>query len=258
MNRYFLTGLLSALVSAGLACSALAVVAAEPPAPVAAAQAVSGNLRDSVVNHEGEPTPALAAGLVAPENPTVEAQLLPLLGMLSLLNPAVGPDAQFSATGNSAAVTYQPPPLKLIMAKNAQGQWQLDLQATYAGLPAATREALAKMDSASTATVSVVTDATFKAQVLDNPGWVLVDFGATWCGWCTKLKPVLDQVAQDYAGKLKIVSMDVDDSPTIPRQFSVQGLPTLILYHNGQMKNRTEGYREAPALKAWLDATMAG
>ncbi len=78
-----------------------------------------------------------------------------------------------------------------------------------------------------------ITDATFKAEVLDSKIPVLIDFWAEWCGPCKSLGPTLEEVAAEFAGKVKIVKMNVDENSDVPSQFNVRSIPTLILFKGG-------------------------
>ena len=78
-----------------------------------------------------------------------------------------------------------------------------------------------------------VSDATFDEEVLNSDLPVLVDFWAEWCGPCKMIAPVLDEIAGEYAGKLKIAKVDVDANPDIPQKFGIRGIPTLIVFKGG-------------------------
>lgn len=93
-----------------------------------------------------------------------------------------------------------------------------------------------------------VTDATFQEQVLKAEGSVLVDFWATWCPPCRALAPVLDEIAQEQADKLKIVKLDTDENQRTAGQFGVMSLPTLILFQNGQPVKQIIGAKPKAAL----------
>lgn len=80
-----------------------------------------------------------------------------------------------------------------------------------------------------------VTDATFEQEVLQSDVPVLLDFWAPWCGPCKMIAPVLDELVPEFAGKVKIVKMNVDDNQTTPAQFGVRSIPTLLLIKNGQV-----------------------
>jgi thioredoxin 1 len=83
----------------------------------------------------------------------------------------------------------------------------------------------------------------FQAEVLNSVQPVVVDFTAVWCGPCKMLDPVVKQLAQDWDGKVKVVKLDVDDSPELAMQYQVMGVPTLMLFVNGQPSQRINGYQ---------------
>lgn len=98
-----------------------------------------------------------------------------------------------------------------------------------------------------------VDDDTFQYEVLDNELPVLVDFGATWCGPCRQLGPVIAHASLKYEGRIKFGKIDIDQSPRLAREYDVDGIPVLVLFHKGEEIDRSVGYRSLSALSAWLD-----
>ncbi len=96
-----------------------------------------------------------------------------------------------------------------------------------------------------------VTDDAFESQVLQVPEPTLVDFWAEWCGPCKMVEPVVEEVAAEYAEKLRVARMDVDQNPKTPQNLGIRGIPTLILFKDGAEAKRIVGYRTKEAL---LDA----
>ncbi len=88
-----------------------------------------------------------------------------------------------------------------------------------------------------------ITDATFKAEVFESDKPVLVDFWAQWCGPCKAQAPILEDVAGELAGQIKVAKVDVDSNPTTAASFGVQSIPTLILFKNGKPATRLVGLR---------------
>jgi thioredoxin 1 len=89
--------------------------------------------------------------------------------------------------------------------------------------------------------ISNVSDDTFDNEVLQSSVPVLIDFWAPWCGPCKAIAPIVDEVANDYAGKLKVVKMNVDDNPRTPSRYGVRGIPNLILFKNGEVQQQIVG-----------------
>ena len=101
--------------------------------------------------------------------------------------------------------------------------------------------------------IHTVTDASFDAEVLQQPGVVLVDFWAPWCAPCKALSPLLDELAEDYAGEARIAKVNADDSEIGRGQLAVRGLPTLILFKDGVEQERVLGLVSKSRLATLLD-----
>jgi len=91
------------------------------------------------------------------------------------------------------------------------------------------------------ADVQQITDASFDSDVLQADVPVLIDFWAPWCGPCKAIAPVVDELAKDYAGRLKVVKMNVDDNPNTPSRYGVRSIPNLLLFKGGQVKDQIVG-----------------
>jgi len=101
-----------------------------------------------------------------------------------------------------------------------------------------------------------VSDSSFEQDVLKSNIPVLLDFWAEWCGPCKMIAPILDQIAAEYAGKVLVAKMNVDENPKTPMKFSVRGIPTLILFKNGQLQGQKIGAVRKADVVAFLDSNL--
>ena len=105
--------------------------------------------------------------------------------------------------------------------------------------------------------VAHVTDSNFEAEVMKSATPVLVDFWAPWCGPCRAIAPIVDELADDYAGRLKVVKVNVDDNPMTPARFGVRGIPNLIIVKNGQVAEQIIGAVPKQHLVRAVDTAIA-
>ena len=97
--------------------------------------------------------------------------------------------------------------------------------------------------------VSAISDAAFEKEVLQSEQPVLVDFWAAWCGPCRALAPVVDEVATEYQGKLKVMKMDVDDNNQTPARYGIRGIPALLLFKDGKVAEQIVGFHSKDAIE---------
>ena len=101
-----------------------------------------------------------------------------------------------------------------------------------------------------------LSDATFETEVLQSTVPVLVDYWAEWCGPCKMIAPILDDVAQEYAGKVTVAKVNIDHNPNTPPKFGIRGIPTLLLFKNGQVAATKVGALSKTQLKEFLDGNI--
>ncbi len=101
-----------------------------------------------------------------------------------------------------------------------------------------------------------VTDANFEQDVINAEGPVLVDFWAAWCGPCKMIAPVLDELADEYAGKVTICKMDVDANKETPAKYGIRGIPTLMVFKNGALEATKVGALSKSQLKDFVEGNL--
>ena len=105
--------------------------------------------------------------------------------------------------------------------------------------------------------IHYVTDGNFESEVLQSQTPVLVDYWAEWCGPCKMIAPILDEVAGTYQGKLQIAKMNVDENREVPAKFGIRGIPTLMIFKDGQLAATKVGAMSKAQLTAFIDQQLA-
>jgi len=104
--------------------------------------------------------------------------------------------------------------------------------------------------------IHYVTDDTFEIEVLQSEQPVLVDYWADWCGPCKMIAPILDEVASEYAGKLKVAKLNIDENQETPAKFGIRGIPTLMIFKNGNIEATKVGALSKSQLNAFIDSNL--
>ena len=110
--------------------------------------------------------------------------------------------------------------------------------------------------ASTTSSIRRVTDETFEPEVLKSETPVLVDYWAEWCGPCKSIAPILDEVAKEYEGRLKVAKINVDENQLTPAKFGIRGIPTLMLFKNGNVEATRVGALSKSQLTAFLDSNI--
>ena len=101
-----------------------------------------------------------------------------------------------------------------------------------------------------------VTDDTFEAEVVNAEGTVLVDYWADWCGPCKMIAPILDEISKEYAGRLKVAKLNIDDNQQTPPKYGIRGIPTLMLFKNGNVEATKVGALSKSQLTDFIDSNI--
>lgn len=104
--------------------------------------------------------------------------------------------------------------------------------------------------------IHYVTDNDFEEEVLKADSPVLVDYWADWCGPCKMIAPVLDEIAKDYQGRLKVAKLNIDENQATPPKYGIRGIPTLMIFKNGQVVATKVGALAKSQLTAFIDSTI--
>jgi thioredoxin 1 len=114
----------------------------------------------------------------------------------------------------------------------------------------------ARSEESMSENIKHVSDASFESDVLKSGTPVLVDYWAEWCGPCKTIAPILDDVAKDYAGRLTVAKLDIDANPGTPAKYGIRGIPTLILFKDGEIAAQKVGALSKSQLTAFIDSHL--
>ena len=101
-----------------------------------------------------------------------------------------------------------------------------------------------------------VTDDSFEQEVLQSSDPILVDYWADWCGPCKMIAPVLDDIAEEYAGKIRVAKLNIDENPDTPPRYGIRGIPTLMLFKDGEVEATKVGAVSKSQLTAFIDSNL--
>ena len=105
-------------------------------------------------------------------------------------------------------------------------------------------------------TIVYLTDDSFQNEVLDSPEPVLVDYWAEWCGPCKMIAPLLTEIASEYQGKVKVAKLNIDENPQTPPKYGIRGIPTLMLFKDGNIEATKVGALSKSQLTAFIDTNL--
>jgi thioredoxin 1 len=101
-----------------------------------------------------------------------------------------------------------------------------------------------------------ISDETFEENVINNGKPIIVDFWAEWCGPCKQIGPILEEISNEYNGKITIGKLDVDENPETPGKYQIRGIPTILLFNNGKLVDTKVGMSSKIDLKEWINKNI--